>query len=76
MATDTNEPEFFTVDDLAARWSLSASMIRKLIREGELRATHFGAAVRIAAVEAERFVRSRSAATEVQPTEGGGNVLV
>lgn len=61
------QPEFLTVDDLAARWSLSVSMIRKLIRSGELRATHFGSAVRISTAEADRFIRERS--------QGGDNVL-
>ncbi len=59
-------PEFLTVDDLAARWSLSVSFIRKLIRNGELQATHFGSAVRIAVAEADRFIRE---------SQGGGNGL-
>ena len=67
-ATPNTEPEFLTVDDLAARWSLSVSMIRKLIAAGELNVTRFGSAVRISTAEADRFIQSRS-------TNGGDNVL-
>lgn len=38
---------FFAVEELAERWRISPSMVRKLIRLGELEIVRFGVAVRI-----------------------------
>jgi excisionase family DNA binding protein len=45
----------YTVESLAERWAVSKDMIRKLIRNGELKAFHVGVAVRISAEEVARY---------------------
>jgi len=45
----------YLIAQLADRWGCSDSMIRKLIKQGELTCFRIGALTRIAAAEVQRF---------------------
>ncbi|ADP72385.1 DNA binding domain protein, excisionase family [Rhodomicrobium vannielii ATCC 17100] len=55
MAQSTSEEKsprfkpFFTVNELAARWGMSARHVRREIESGALQAHRFGKSIRIAA---------------------------
>jgi len=46
---------FYTVAELAVRWSLSQRHIRRLIEQDAIAAHHFGAAVRVSAANVALF---------------------
>lgn len=48
----------YSIAQLADRWGCSDSMIRKLIKQGELTCFRIGALMRIAAAEVERFEKT------------------
>lgn len=52
---------FYTVAQLAARWSICERQVHRYIGSGELIATRFGRSVRISAAEVARFEASRMA---------------
>jgi excisionase family DNA binding protein len=52
--------DFYTVAELAIRWSLSERHIRRLIDNGELVVHRFGRAVRVSAANATLFEASRA----------------
>lgn len=62
-AKEQTEPKYFTIDELAARWRISRSMVRKVIHEGlpggedrvRLRVVRIGRAVRVPAAAAAAF---------------------
>ena len=57
---------FFTIYELASRWNIAASTIRKDIRAGALRATRFGTScVRISLAEIERYIALRTSTQTV-----------
>ena len=49
------QPDYFTIPELAQRWKLSESTVRRKIRTGELKPIYIGRAVRIERSEAERL---------------------
>jgi excisionase family DNA binding protein len=56
-ARHTNSTAFLTYKEFARESRLSVSTVRKHVRQGELRATRIGRAVRIPRSELERLVR-------------------
>lgn len=48
----------YSIAQLADRWGCSDSMIRKLIKNGELQCFRIGVLMRIAAAEVERFEKA------------------
>ncbi|MFC3101064.1 helix-turn-helix domain-containing protein [Altererythrobacter lauratis] len=50
--------EFFTVAELAVRWSVSERQVRRWIEEEKLIAHHFGRAVRISAANVALYEAS------------------
>lgn len=51
MNSLTETPAFYTVEQLAIRWQISARSIRRLIKSGKVKTTRFGRNVRIADYE-------------------------
>lgn len=54
-----------TVDEVASRWRVSPTFVRRAIWSGQISATRFGRAVRVPVAEAERFAES------LTPGQGG-----
>jgi excisionase family DNA binding protein len=50
-----------TIGELAHRWGLSPTFIRRAIWSGKLRITRFGRAIRISIEDADRFAEGHSA---------------
>lgn len=48
------QQKFFTITNIAERWQLSLSTIRRMIDRGELKTTRFGNSVRISLEEVQR----------------------
>lgn len=59
----------YSIPQLAERWGCSDSMIRKLIKQGQLQCFRIGALMRIAAAEVERF--EKTPAPVQRPTKSG-----
>jgi len=51
---------FYTVPQLAFRWSISKRQVDRYIASGDLIATRFGRSVRVSADEVARFEASRT----------------
>lgn len=49
------QSDYFTIDELADRWKLSQSTVRRKIKTGELVTVRIGRAVRIERTEIERI---------------------
>ncbi len=49
---------FFTVPEVARRWNVSLSFVRRLLAKGDLKKTYFGRSVRIAEQDVERYERA------------------
>lgn len=49
------QADYFTIDELAERWKLSQSTVRRKIKAGELATVRIGRAVRIERTEVERI---------------------
>ncbi|QUT04004.1 excisionase family DNA-binding protein [Sphingobium phenoxybenzoativorans] len=58
----------YTVESLAARWQCSESVVRKIIRAGQLRSWRVGVLIRIGADEVERYERCQSSGAAENPT--------
>lgn len=50
-----HETRPYSVPQLAARWDVSPSMVRKLIADGRLQSFKIGVLIRISAAEVERY---------------------
>jgi excisionase family DNA binding protein len=59
-AIEAEAVAFYTVAQLAVRWSICERQVHRYINSGELIATRFGRSVRISAAEAARFEASRT----------------
>lgn len=57
-----SEKRFYTIVELAERWSVTVKWVRGKIYDGEIHAAKFGKLVRIAVDEVERYEASRPAA--------------
>ena len=57
------EPEYLTVEEIAARLRLSRMTVYRLIRSGELPASMFGRSMRVKAVDLAAYIEA-SAVTE------------
>jgi excisionase family DNA binding protein len=54
-----NKQTHFKINELARRWSVSHTFIRRAIWNGQLKATRFGRAIRISIREADRYAESQ-----------------
>lgn len=66
MTKNDDQPDFYTVNELAVRWKVTPRFVREEIARGKLKKTSFGRAVRIPAWEVEAYeakasVHNRSA---------------
>jgi excisionase family DNA binding protein len=52
----------YSVEQLAAKWSVDERTVRRAIWRGELKGVRFGRAIRVPLAEVERYERSRPAA--------------
>jgi len=60
LTAEVEAVAFYTVLQLAFRWSISKRQVDRYIASGELTATRFGRSVRISAAEVARFEASRT----------------
>jgi excisionase family DNA binding protein len=60
VAVGAKDSAFYTVAQLAARWSICERQVHCYITSGELTATRFGRSVRVSAAEVARFEASRT----------------
>lgn len=60
IVVETEAAAFYTVAQLAVRWSICERQVHRFIDSGDLTATRFGRSVRVSAAEVERFEFSRA----------------
>lgn len=60
MPKTENSVTHLSVRELAARWSVSENMVRRLVWKQEIPCTRLGRAIRISVKDAERYAAKRT----------------
>lgn len=67
MSTTATEPDYYTLDDLAAKWHTTAYSLRKRIAKGDLLATKPAGRWLVSPADAQAYLRAQSNAPASKP---------